>query len=355
MTGDRKEGSDNEVVAPFFSIWYHAAMELQKVSLKDYSSLRVGGEGELVRVTTVEELREAITHARSHGKRVHVLGGGTNSYFGEDLSAFLFIKLALLGKTLGDNGELELGASEVWDDVVMWAVEQGLWGIENLSYIPGTVGAAPVQNIGAYGVELKDVFVSLSALDISTLELVSFDREACRFGYRDSVFKYKDGMYIITEVKLALSKSPRPVLLYKPLDTLTEAHDLTPQTVRDLVISTRQAKLPDWYDHPNAGSFFKNPIVDEETSEYLATQYEAMPLIEVEEGYKIPAGWLIEHVAHMKGVRTGDLGTWPAQALVIVNYGEATADDVDAFAEDIRSVVREKTGILLEQEVNRVG
>lgn len=330
-------------------------MELQRVSLKDYSSLLVGGEGDMVHVQTVDHLKEAITYATSHRKRVHVIGGGTNSYFGEDLSGFLFIKLELLGKTLGDDEELTLGASEVWDDVVVWSVEQGLWGIENLSYIPGTVGAAPVQNIGAYGVELKDVFVSLKALDTETLEVVSFDREACCFGYRDSVFKYQQGKYIITEVTLKLSQRPLPIVTYKPLDTLSDVKDLTPRMVRDLVVSTRQTKLPDWHAHPNAGSFFKNPVVDIETSEHLATQFPDMPLIEVEDGYKVPAAWLIEHIAQMKGVREGDVGTWPAQALVIVNYEAATADDVDRFATAIREKVNRETGIVLEQEVNRVG
>lgn len=344
-------------------------MTPQQVSLKDYSSMRIGGTGRLVEISTVEELKEAIRHAKETGFRVHVLGGGTNTYFGEDLSSFLFVRPALeeiMWKEEGEDVYVTAHANVVWDDLVQECVEKGLWGIENLSYIPGTVGGAPVQNIGAYGMELTEVFVSLQALNSETLEVETFDREACHFGYRDSVFKYDHtspegsarhgkGKYVILSVTLKLSRTPIPVLHYKPLDSLKEKKDLQPLDVRACVIATRNAKLPNYHEHPNCGSFFKNPIVDQEAVEFLKGLYPDVPAIQMPEGYKIPAGWLIEHVAGMKGVRRGDLGTWPAQALVIVNYGEATADDVDALADEIRRKINEKTGIVLEQEVNRIG
>lgn len=334
-------------------------MHIRNVALKEYSSLRTGGEGSLVEVRTVEELKEAIMHARSEGLQVHILGGGTNSYFGSDLSKFLFIKPEFSGIELqtGNDGRVTItaGSSENWDEVVQLTVHKNLWGIENLSHIPGTVGAAPVQNIGAYGVELAEVFGTIQALDTETLEIVEFAREDCRFGYRDSVFKYQKGRYVILSVSLTLYTEPHPVLIYKPLDALQGKEGVTPQVVRDMVIKTRNEKLPDWKERPNAGSFFKNPVVDLETSEHLKNLYEDMPLIQVPDGYKIPAAWLIDRVAGMKGVRTGDVGTWPAQPLVIVNYGDATADDVDDFAKEIRSKIHKKTGIVLEQEVNRIG
>ena len=333
-------------------------MKLRSVSLKNYSSLRIGGEGKLVEVSSVEELKEAIVYAKSGGLRVHILGEGANSYFGNDLSEFLFIKMVLKGiETEEKGGEifLSVSAGEVWDDIVKMSVERQWWGIENLSYIPGTVGAAPVQNIGAYGVELAEVFVSLQALDVDTLEIVELGPEECAFGYRDSIFKYEKEKYAIVSVTLRLYREPHPVLFYKPLDTLQGVNSITPQMVRELVIETRKAKLPDWKEFPNAGSFFKNPIVDLETSEYLKNLYEDMPAIQVPEGYKIPTAWLVEHIAEMKGVRMGDLGTWPKQPLVVVNYGKATAGDLDLFTREIQQKIDEKTGIVLEQEVNRVG
>ncbi len=333
-------------------------MEIRIISLKEYSSLRVGGEGKVVSVKNEEEIKEALMHAKSEGLRMHLLGGGTNSYFGTDLSKFLFLQLDCKGITFADHDDSVLvtaQASEIWDDLVRVTVERGLWGIENLSLIPGTVGAAPVQNIGAYGVELKDVFVSVTALDTETMTTRQFTCEESRFGYRDSFFKHAPGRYIITSVSLLLSKVKRPVLTYKPLDVLSLSINLTPQDVRDVVVRTRETKLPDWHENPNAGSFFKNPVVNGATSERLATLYPSMPLIETTEGYKIPAAWLIEHVAEMKGFRMGDMGTWPNQPLVLVNYGEASADGIDRLAGEIRNRIHEKTGIMLEQEVNRVG
>ena len=333
-------------------------MTPKTVFLKDYSSLRVGGEGKLVEVSTLEELKEAVMYAGTRGLRVHVVGGGTNTYFGEDLSQFLFIRPNLKGVSWEERGDEVLVtacAGEAWDDLVRACAEKGLWGIENLSYIPGTVGGAPVQNIGAYGTELAETFVSLSALAVGTGEVTVFDRESCRFGYRDSVFKYEKGKYVILDITLKLSKAPLPVLHYKPLDSLKGKKDLASADVRECVIATRKSKLPDWREHPNAGSFFKNPVVDLEATQFLKGINPDIPIIQVLEGYKVPAGWLVEHIAEMKGIRKRDLGTWPNQALVIVNHGEATADEVDALALEIREKINAKTGIVLEQEVNRVG
>lgn len=332
-------------------------MEINKVSLKNFSSLRIGGEANLVVVKNTIELVEALMYVKKEGLRVHILGLGTNTFFGESLSNTLVIKIANRGISFEEKENyvtITAQAGEVWDDVVKLAVSKNLWGIENLSYIPGTVGAAPVQNIGAYGSELKDTFVSLSAVDTTTFDMVEITRDACNFGYRDSLFKQQKGRYVIVSVTMKLSKIASPRLSYKPLDTLVAKENLTPLDVRGLVVATRQAKLPDYNLYPNTGSFFKNPVVDNTQAEGLRSVYPDIPLIPHQGGYKIPAAWLIEHIAHMKGVRVGDIGTWPNQPLVLVNYGNATAEEFQVFTEEIIQKIKKVTGVTLEREVSCV-
>jgi UDP-N-acetylmuramate dehydrogenase len=329
-------------------------MEIKRVLLKEYSSLRVGGEGDLVVVRSIKELVRAVMFGKKEGKVVCPLGEGTNTYFGENLSQYLFIKNEIKGISFDEQGDfvfLTVGAGEKWDDIVSFSVEKELWGIENLSFIPGTVGAAPVQNIGAYGSELKDVLVSLSAYDTKTSNTVEIANDACAFGYRESFFK-QEKRYIIMSLTLKLSRDAKPILTYKPLDSLVGKENLKVGDVRALVIATRQAKLPDYKEYPNAGSFFKNPIVTGEQGKALLAKYPAIPLIPHTEGYKIPSAWLIEHIAHMKGVRVGDVGMWPNQPLVLVNYGDAQVIDISIFTESITEKIKEKTGIFVEREVN---
>ncbi len=308
----------------------------------------------MVVVTNEEELKEAVTYAKEHAMHPHILGGGTNSYFAERLEGYLFIKLELQGIQLFDDGKVIISASEEWDTVVYDMVQKGFWGIENLSHIPGTAGAAPVQNIGAYGVELKDTLLSVRALDMETLLFADLSNEDCRFGYRDSIFKQEKGRYVIVSLTLQLSKEPRPVLTYRPLDMLLGREDSTLAEIRALVIATRDMKLPDWNTYPNTGSFFKNPLVSKEEARRLKDMYPEMVIFEKEDGSKVSAAWLIEHVAKMKGVREGNVGTWPNQPLVIVNYGEATAEEVNVFAESIQKKIKDATGLQLEREVNYV-
>ncbi len=311
----------------------------------------------MIAVATTDELIEVLRHAKAEGFRVHIVGEGTNTFFGENPKNILIIKNEIRGISLEEQGDiyqLTAGAGESWDDIVNLSVEKDLWGIENLSYIPGTVGAAPVQNIGAYGTELKDVFVKLVAIDMETFDIVEIDAERCNFGYRDSIFKKQKGKYCIISITIRLSSKAKPRLEYKPLDALSGKENITPKDVRDLVINTRQEKLPDWKKFPNAGSFFKNPVVSRVKAEDLRSTYPEIPLIQVEEGYKIPAAWLIEHIAEAKGVKMGDVGTWPTQPLVIVNYGKTTANELLDFSSRITQKIEEKTGISLEREVNYV-
>ena len=300
-------------------------MNLQKASLKNFSSMRIGGEGNLVMVKNEEELVEAVEYAQAEGLRVHVLGEGTNSVFGDDLKDYLFLKIELKGiesKLLAVSCQLSANAGENWDEVVKFAIKENLWGIENLSYIPGTVGAAPVQNIGAYGTELKDTLISVRVYDIKEKVFKELSNEECHFSYRDSIFKQNPSRYTICGIKLNLSKTPKPILTYKPLDALSVSSTL--QEIRDLVVKTRTTKLPDYNIYPNTGSFFKNTTLTKEEGVNLRNKFPDIVLHEVDGGYKVPSAWLIEHVAKMKGVRVGDIGTWPIQPLVLVNYGNGT-------------------------------
>lgn len=332
-------------------------MEIRTVSLKDYSGIRVGGEGDVVYVAALKELVEALLYARKETLKVHVIGEGTNTFFGTNISGILFIKMGIKGISYEEKGNtffITAYAGEAWDDIVAFSVHKNLWGIENLSCIPGSVGAAPVQNIGAYGIELSNTLVFVSAIDMQTFDIVEISKDACSFGYRDSLFKQYPDRYVIISITLALSLAPKPVLTYKPLDTLKEKQNITTQEVRNLVEVIRKSKLPDYHIFPNVGSFFKNPKVMKREGEVLRATFPEIPLIEVEGGYKIPAAWLIEHIAEAKGIRDGDIGTWPNQPLVIVNYGNASAEDLVIFSKGIVDVIRAKTGIVMEREVNYI-
>jgi len=332
-------------------------MKTKQVSLKEYSSLRIGGEANLVDISSIADLVETVMAAKRDGKRTYVLGEGTNTFFGDNLTNILFLHMVNKGISFEEHGNdvrVTAQAGEIWDDIVSFSVERGLWGIENLSAIPGTIGAAPIQNIGAYGIELKDVFVSLTALDCITLSVVEIDSSACAFGYRDSLFKQVSGRYIIISVTLMLSRTKNPILSYAPLHALVDKESLTSREIREFVIATRKAKLPDYKLFPNAGSFFKNPFITDDVRQKLSLVYPAMPFIQTGDRYKIPSAWLIEHVAQMKGVQIRNMGTWPNQPLVIVNYGEADGDEVVSFSQNIIDRIQEKTGITLEREVQYV-
>lgn len=330
-------------------------MNVKKVLLKDYSSFKIGGEADMVLVNNEDELLEAVVLAKEKYEKFFILGEGTNTVFADDVSSILFIKIEIMGiavAEVGDSVTVTANAGELWDDVVRLSVQNGWWGAENLSLIPGTVGAAPVQNIGAYGVELKDILESVSALDRETLKFININNHNCEFGYRDSIFKKDKNRYIITSVSINLNKKPNPVLTYNPLNTLIDQDILDPQKIRDLVMKTRQYKLPDYKLHPNAGSFFKNVVISSEMYFNLKEKYLDMPAHEQVGGYKVPTAWLIENVAQMKGVREGDVGSWSNQPLVLVNYGAATYSDLHNFSEKIIQKIYNETGIRIEREVN---
>jgi UDP-N-acetylmuramate dehydrogenase len=316
-------------------------------------------------VTTLHDLREALLTARGF-TRVVVIGGGSNLLLTGDVEG-LVINIALKGIRIvredASTLNVECAAGEVWDDVVRYCVGQNWGGIENLSLIPGSIGAAPVQNIGAYGVELQNVLVSVQGMMRDSGEVRTFTNAECRFGYRDSIFKreLKD-KFVITSVVMRLRKNPRAEHLQTNYGAISQElarlfpqvphESLTIYHVSEAVRHIRRSKLPDPAQLGNAGSFFKNPEVSKEVYERLHAEYPTMPVFMLGSGnVKIPAGWLIEQTG-WKGRREGDAGMHAQQALVLVNYGMATGQDLVRLSERVREDVREKFGMILETEVN---
>lgn len=293
---------------------------------------------------------------------VLVLGGGSNMLFVDNYDG-LVLNMAIKGRRIvretSEHVWLQAGAGEIWHQLVMHCVEQGWGGIENLALIPGTVGAAPIQNIGAYGVELKDVFDSLEAVERESGQKRTFSKEECRFGYRDSVFKRAlKGRYIITTVTLRLDKHPQVNLQYRALQEYVDEHNIENPTIRqicDAVIRIRKSKLPDPAEIGNAGSFFKNPEIPVDEFEELKEANPEVPGYRLEGGrVKVAAGWLIEQ-AGWKGRTVGNAGTHHRQALVLVNRGGAKGRELYELAKRIRNDVKQQFGIELQTEVNIIG
>ncbi|WP_206082153.1 UDP-N-acetylmuramate dehydrogenase [Maribellus sediminis] len=290
-------------------------------------------------------------------ERLIVLGEGSNILFLNDFDGLVIHPNVPGIKTVDEdrnNYWVEVGAGEVWDEFVDFAVTYNLGGIENLSLIPGTVGAAPVQNIGAYGQEVCAVVEKVKGYDLEKQQLSEYTIDECRFAYRDSIFKsYLKNKFIITSVVFRLEKFPEFNLKYGQLEEKVKAKgDPTLQSIREAVIEIRSSKLPDVKELGSAGSFFKNPVVDESLAESLKLNYETVPVYAAQGGKaKLAAGWLIEQ-AGWKGVREGVVGVHKDQALVIVNYGGATGKEVWDFSEKIKQSVFEKFGVELEREVN---
>lgn len=287
----------------------------------------------------------------------YTLGGGNNILFTQRFAGTL---LKPVGKgikikaQIDDSVIVEAEAGVEWDDLVAWSVERDLWGMENLSLIPGTVGAAPVQNIGAYGAEAKDVIERVHYFDVEDRKHHTLGCAECRFAYRESIFKHElKGRAIITSVEFRLSKSSQPSLGYGDLAKEVELRGgATLKNIREAVCAIRQSKLPDTAVLGNAGSFFKNPIVNKEVSERLKAEYDTMPIYPVSEHKcKLAAGWLIDQ-AGLKGYRKGNVGVHERQALVLVNFGGATGAEVIALSKEMREKVFAKFGINIDPEVN---
>ena len=327
-------------------------------SLKNANTFGLPATAErFLTVHEVEELQAALRHLDGP---VRILGGGSNILLTGDLPGWT-IKNEIPGirqiSTAGNHAIVEVGGGVNWHELVLWAIQHDLGGLENLSLIPGSTGAAPIQNIGAYGVELKDVFHSLDAVELATGEVRTFTAGQCRFGYRDSFFKREGkGKFCITAVRLRLTTSDHPLNLeYGAIRQTLAELSVTEPTIRDVsqaVIRIRRSKLPDPAEIGNSGSFFKNPEVERSEFERIQSKFPDVVHYDLPEGkVKIPAGWLIEQ-AGWKGQRFGDAGVHSQQALVLVNYGNATGEEIWALAQRIQASVLEKFGVQLEPEVN---
>ncbi len=287
------------------------------------------------------------------------IGGGSNLLFTDDYDGLILYPAMQGIKIISEDKQsvlVRVGANHNWDDFVAWSVKNGYGGVENLSLIPGVAGAAPVQNIGAYGVEAKDTIESVEAVSLENKQLITISNTQCEFGYRNSIFKtdYKN-LFVITHVNFRLQKQPKYQISYGTIKEELKQYDtINLENIRKVVIKIRESKLPDPEILGNAGSFFKNPVVDKQTAEKLAQQFHGMPQYIInDQQVKLAAGWLIEQCG-WKGKRMGNVGVYDKQALVLVNYGSGTGAEILQLANAIRKSVLVKFGVKLEPEVNAV-
>ncbi|MCM8558976.1 UDP-N-acetylmuramate dehydrogenase [Pseudomonas shahriarae] len=331
-----------------------------QVSLKAFNSFGIDVRAQwFAEAHSDADVREGLAYAAAQQLPLLVIGGGSNLLLTQDIPA-LVLRMATQGiRVLHDDGQqvlVEAEAGEAWHPFVLWTLAQGFSGLENLSLIPGTVGAAPMQNIGAYGVEIKDVFAGLTALDRQTGELRDFSLEECNFAYRDSLFKHEVGRWLILRVRFTLNRVAHLKLGYGPVQQRLAEQGIaqaTPSDVSRAICSIRSEKLPDPAVLGNAGSFFKNPLVSQELAAQLQLQYPDLVAYPQADGQvKLAAGWLIEK-AGWKGFREGDAGVHRLQALVLVNYGAATGLDISSLAQRIQRDIAERFKVDLEMEPNR--
>ncbi len=336
-------------------------MKLQSdYSLKAYNTFGIDAKAKLfVQFDSVEELQELLQMPELKHEEKLVLGGGSNVLFTKDFDGLVMLNAIKGIKVVGEDNKhiyVKAGSGEVWHNFVLYTLEHNLGGLENLSLIPGSVGAAPLQNIGAYGVELKDVFFELEAVELATGAIHTFDNESCQFGYRESVFKNKlKGQYIVTAVTFKLNKEHQINTSYGAITATLEEMKVQQPSIQDVsaaVCHIRSTKLPNPKEIGNAGSFFKNPEIPVSQFENLKAQFPDIPSYPISETtVKVPAGWLIEQCG-WKGKVIENYGVHKNQALVLVNYGGANGDQVRQLAFDIIDSVDKKFGIRLHPEVN---
>ncbi len=328
-------------------------------SLKKYNTFGIDVKAKyFANAYSVEELIALIHSGEAKNLPLLVLGGGSNLLLTKDVQAFI-IKISIKGIEVKEEENevyVKAGAGEVWNDLVLFTVGKGYHGLENLTLIPGSVGASPIQNIGAYGVEMKDSFYSLEALELSTGKLKTFYKEDCKFGYRESVFKNElKGKYIITSVIFKLNKKADLHLQYGAIEAELQARGILNPTIKDVsdvVAHIRVHKLPDPATIGNSGSFFKNPVVSEQIFRNLISRFPDIVHYPAGQGrHKLAAGWMIEQCG-WKGKQVGRTGTWKHQALVLVNHGGAEGKEIYDFSESIIQSVKDKFGVTLEREVN---
>jgi UDP-N-acetylmuramate dehydrogenase len=332
----------------------------ENISLKPYNTFGIDVNADkFVEITSAIQLSELFTEGFLNN--IFVIGFGSNMLLTKDINK-LVLKISTKGKNIiseqNNKVIVKASAGEDWPEFVLWTIKQGLFGLENLSKIPGNVGTSPIQNIGAYGIELKDSFYKLEAFEIATGKIKTFYKSDCDFGYRESVFKRSEkGKYIITDVYLELEKNGKLNISYGAIKTKLQEKAITnptPKDVSNCVTEIRTSKLPDPDEIGNSGSFFKNPVISAEKFRLIQQEYTNVPSYTLESGdVKIPAGWLIEK-SGWKGYRKGDAGVHKNQALVLVNHGNASGLDILNLAKEIKQDINNKFDINLEIEVNIV-
>ncbi len=335
-------------------------MQIQSnFSLKSFNTFGIEAKAKsFVAVHSLEDLKTVLAEHAAEPK--FILGGGSNMLLTQDIDA-LVIHIDLKGKRILKEDDdfvwIESMAGENWHEFVLWTIDQNFGGLENMSLIPGNVGTTPVQNIGAYGTEIKDTFVSCDAMKIDDQTLRTFSKEDCRFGYRESIFKQEaKDQYIITSVVFKLTKRNHNLnTSYGDITKELALQNVTVPTLKDIsnaVIAIRQSKLPDPKVLGNSGSFFKNPVISRSHFEKVQAQFPEIKFFEVSPTeVKVPAGWLIEQAGY-KGFRKGDAGVHKNQALVLVNYGSATGQEILALSREVQQAVFDKYSIAIEAEVN---
>jgi UDP-N-acetylmuramate dehydrogenase len=334
------------------------------VPLKNYVTMHIGGNARFMAdIHSYQEITQLAAHAQQQNLPIFVLGGGSNTLVHDEGYPGIVLRNRIAGFEVIDEAvascTIKVGAGENWDDTVKRAVNMNLTGIECLSAIPGTAGAAPVQNIGAYGQEISDTLVSLDAIDLRTNQLVTMSNSDCHFAYRDSIFRNTAiDRYVIVSITLQLYRSPPKPPFYSALQEYLDANNtgiITPKVIRDGVMAIRAEKLPDPKLQPNTGSFFKNAIVEGWQLTQLRTEYPDVPAHEMSDGkYKIPTGWLIEQ-SGLKGKRMHGMKIHDKNALVLINESAQSYRDLAAARNEIINIVRDKFHIQIEQEPLEMG
>lgn len=331
-------------------------------TLAPHTTLHIGGAAEwFVTVTNESELLGVIEYVRERSLPLTVLGGGSNVLIADAGIRGLVVHIAIEGVTYKKGTDdvmiVRAGAGVLFDKLVAETVARGLWGLENLSHIPGTVGATPIQNVGAYGVEVAEYITSVEAVHRQTGERRVFTAAECEFGYRHSFFKTAAGQpYVVTHVTFSLTAAPRPRLQYADLAKWAEEkHEISITAIRAAVVAIRSAKFPDWRVEGTAGSFFKNPAISSGMAEELRAQYPELPLYPTDDGrVKCALGFILDRICNRRGYRQGKVRLYEKQALVLVADRGATASEVQTFAETICREVKEKTAIDVEWEVTKL-
>ncbi|MDE1208036.1 UDP-N-acetylmuramate dehydrogenase [Tenacibaculum larymnensis] len=329
----------------------------ENISLKEYNTFGIDVNAKrFVSITSVYQLQQLLKEE----KDIFLISGGSNMLLTKDIEA-LVVHINFKGISIDQQNHndvyITVNAGENWHEFVLWCVSLNYGGLENLSLIPGNVGTCPIQNIGAYGVEVKDTITKVEAIEIKTGKLVSFSAEECQFGYRNSIFKNEaKGKYILTSVSFKLTKNNHKLnTSYGAIESELSSKGITNPTIKDIsdaVIAIRQSKLPDPKEIGNSGSFFKNPVISKEHFEKLQKKYPNIPSYVISDTeIKVPAGWLIEQ-SGFKGKRFGNFGVHEKQALVLVNYGDASGKEIYELAQKIQHTIKDTFDINLEIEVN---